>query len=300
MSPRFFPTVSNAVSGTRRALLFLQVGLGIFLALFLGSQTLLCAQRRSAQLVMPGWKACEEQVTVRRWVQGHNLVGKPVTLPDQCPAGTVYKYEPGAGQPARSPVTYYISSGPQKPPPPPPVTPNPVISVTPRPTAILVTPVPPTPMPPTPDPTSITTTPSVTPTATQSATPTPDPLTTANTTPLSPTPPPSRSVSPSVTPTTSPCSTDDPNCRDEDWPWGWIVLAFAVPLSGFGGGQVLRYMVWKKRIKVEASADGPFLAWIGPLSPLDDAIETRVKVLPGNIRFDGPIPITRREVKNDK
>jgi hypothetical protein len=59
-------------------------------------------------------------------------------------------------------------------------------------------------------------------------------------------------------------------------------------------------MVWKKRIKVEASADGPFLAWIGPLSPPDDAIETRVKVLPGNIRFDGPIPITRREVKNDK
>jgi len=59
-------------------------------------------------------------------------------------------------------------------------------------------------------------------------------------------------------------------------------------------------MVWKKRISAEASANGPFLEWMGPLNPPIDPIEMRVNVLPANVRFDGPIQITKREGKNDE
>jgi hypothetical protein len=70
-----------------------------------------------------------------------------------------------------------------------------------------------------------------------------------------------------------------------------------VPISTVGGGQVLRYQVWKKRTSVEASVDEPDLEWIGPLNPSFDPVSMRVQVLPGGIRFAGPIEITKREVK---
>jgi hypothetical protein len=73
-----------------------------------------------------------------------------------------------------------------------------------------------------------------------------------------------------------------------------------VPISTVGGGQAFRYQVWKKRINVEASVDEPNLEWIGPLNPSYDPVSMRVKVLPGSVKFAGPIEITKREVKNDQ
>jgi hypothetical protein len=73
-----------------------------------------------------------------------------------------------------------------------------------------------------------------------------------------------------------------------------------LPISTVGGGQVLRYQFWKKRINVEAEIDEPNLEWISPLNPSFDPVSLRLAVLPGNVRFAGPIKVTKGEVKYDQ
>ena len=73
-------------------------------------------------------------------------------------------------------------------------------------------------------------------------------------------------------------------------------MAVGLPASGIGGGKILRYVIWQKRIDVEASAGDPHLEWIGPLNPSYDAVSIRVQVVPGGVRFAGPIEIRKREV----
>jgi hypothetical protein len=92
---------------------------------------------------------------------------------------------------------------------------------------------------------------------------------------------------------------DDPVPPNEDFPWGWILAAVLVPISTAAGGQILRYQIWKKRISVEASVDEPNLEWISPLNPSFVPISMRVKVVTGDVRFDGPIRITKSKEKND-
>ncbi|MEO8042535.1 MAG: hypothetical protein ABI646_08000 [Acidobacteriota bacterium] len=77
-------------------------------------------------------------------------------------------------------------------------------------------------------------------------------------------------------------------------------MALGLPASGIGGGKILRYVIWKKRVNVEASAGDPSLEWIGPLNPTFDPLSMRVNVIPGTVRFGGPIDVTTREVKNGK
>jgi hypothetical protein len=153
------------------------------------------------------------------------------------------------------------------------------------------------------------------------STPTPAPPTQTPTTqpPESPTETPSETLTPTptegpgpsvtITETPTPSTTESPSPVSSPtpidhggggWPWGWFVLIALVPISTVGGGQVLRYQVWKKRISVEASVDEPNLEWIGPLNPSFDPVSIRVQVFPGSVRFEGPIEVRKREVKDDQ
>ncbi len=286
MSSRF-PSVLNPVHAARGAFLSLQIG-----ALLLAGQ-LLNARTGNAQVQrrMPDVSKCVPLQEALKQVANVNL--RVIATPrgnNDCPSGTVYDQtpKPFVVLTGRERVILNVSLGPQ-----PTVTPT----KTPTPTPVPATPTPlqvtsptVTPIPPTETPT-----PTPSPTVTETPTPPPSPTPTES---VSPTPLPTETVSPTQTP---PCRTDDPNCYVErDWPWEWIILGFVLPISGIGGGQAARYLMWKKRIKVEASVDGPYLAWIGPLNPPADSIETRVKVFPGNVRFYGPIKVTILKRKNDK
>ena len=283
MSAHMFPTLRNIAPWLRRVFLFPESVASILLILLLGSHVLLCAQTPATQPQrrMPNFQDCEDPGRVRAWIRSQRLAeATPILGVNNCPAGTVYNHNPGPRQPISSPVTLYISLGRQIPPTPVPPTPVPP------------TPVPPTPVPPTPTPTS---TPTPTPTVSPTATPTPTPT---------PTPPPTLTPSPTESPLPVPSPTATGNIIDRnhggDWPWGWLLLAALIPVSAVGGGQVLRYQIWKKRISVEAAAGEPDIEWIGPLNPSFDPVSTRVQVLPGSVRFAGPIEVTKREVKNDQ
>ena len=268
MSTDLFPAFRNIFPGLRRASQLLPCVI-IFWILIFSWQVSSYGQRQARtptpQLLMPNFTNCVNVRTVIRWLISNRLRTAP---PQQgfnaCPAGTIYNHDPGPDTLARSPVTLYISLGPQQ-------TPN---QVTP-------TPVTPTPDTPTPAPT----TPDVESPSPESPTP-------------SATPSPSRSLTASTT--QSPVVSPTPERDWPDVPWPWVLIAVLVPVSGVTAGKVLRKYIWDNRIEANVSLGQPTEIRMTRLEPPDDWVSTSVSILPGSVRFDGPIRVTEVEANDEQ
>lgn len=278
MSTDLFPAFRNIFPGLRRASQFLPCVI-IFWTLIFSWQVSSYGQRQARtptpQLLMPNFTNCVNVRIVIRWLISNRLRTAP---PQQgfnaCPAGTIYNHDPGPGVVASSPVTLYISLGPQQTPnqvTPTPVTPTPDTSI------------PDTPIPDTPTP--IPTTPDIE--SPSPETPTP-----------SPTPSPSRSPTPSGTP--DPVVSPTPERDWPDVPWPWVLIAVLVPVSGVTAGKVLRNYIWDNRIEANVSLGQPTEIRMTRLEPPDDWVRTSVRILPGSVRFDGPIEIKEVEANDEQ
>ncbi len=137
-------------------------------------------------------------------------------------------------------------------------------------------------------------TPPITPAPITPAPITPAPITPAPITPAPVTPAPiTPTESPTASPTPSPTPTPyvGPDISDV-LPW---VLPPVILLPGAVlTTRALRRRKWRRLIDVDASINQPSTVRMTPLNRPSEPVEMNVQILPGDIRFAGPIKVTRK------